>query len=182
MTLVGFARAVVTLSSLLGQPKQDRNNWWGSEQCSRAIDTNGGMICSATLPFKANGTKGDVMTLFIAIVTMFCGTIQSNAIKSFTVVTLDSTYVSKLIPSLCCISYNNRRINGSPIFYSSLSDDTLPSRRSSLKQASKNGTRWLFIRLEHATSKLKRSFIKNWSLLFSCIIWIANKAIARTLA
>ena len=50
----------------------------GSRQCSRTRGSSGGMISSTLLPFRANGTSRDDITLFIAVVTELLGTIPSN--------------------------------------------------------------------------------------------------------
>ena len=77
------------------------------------------------LPFRANRTSRDDMTLFLAVVTKLLVTIPSNMAKRFTTKALNSTHVSTHMSPLCCISRRNRCTNSSPMFYGSLSNDTL---------------------------------------------------------
>ena len=51
------------------------NNRRGSRQYSRIRGSSGGMISSTLLPFRANGTSRDDMTLFLAVVIELLGTI-----------------------------------------------------------------------------------------------------------
>ena len=94
-------------------------------QCSRTRGSSGGMISSTLLPFKANGTSRDDMTLFLAVVTSLLGTIPSNMAESFTTKALDNTHVSTRMSPLCCISHINKCTNSSPMFHGSLSNDKL---------------------------------------------------------
>ena len=111
--MVGFAKAVGAGRGTTG------------EAAGNTRGSSGGMISSTLLPFRANRTSRDDMTLFLAVVTELLVTIPSNMAKRFTTKALNNTHVSTRMSPLCCINLRNGCTNSSPMFYGSLSNDTL---------------------------------------------------------